>query len=276
MSDPRIVATYDFSTSVAFVTGAAGDFGRTVASRLAESGAKLALADLGVAREELREVAEACAEHVGSDAVEVITFDVTHEEAVNEAVEAVARRLGVPTRVFNNAGYQGVIVATPDYPAEDAQVVLDVNVMGMINVLQATARVMREAGERGSIVNSASMAGVGGAANMLVYSASKGAVISLTKAAAMDLAPLGINVNAVSPAFIGPGSLWDRQVELQARARGPYYSPDAKDVAKEMIAQVPLRRLGTLDEVAAVVMWLLSDEASYVTGENVLVTGGIV
>lgn len=276
MSEPRIAATYDFSASVAMVTGSAGDFGRSVAWRLARSGAKVALADLEAGRGRLVELAERCAEHVGPDGVEVVTFDVTSEEAVEEAVESVLSRLGVPTRVFNNAGYQGVFVETPDYPAEDARTVLDVNVMGMINVLQATARVMREAGSGGSIVNSASMAGVGGAVNMLAYSASKAAVVSLTRAAAMDLAPLGINVNAISPAFVGPGKLWDRQVELQAKAGSPYYSTDPEEVAKEMIAQVPLRRLGTVEEIASVVLWLLSDEASYVTGENVLVTGGIV
>jgi NAD(P)-dependent dehydrogenase (short-subunit alcohol dehydrogenase family) len=260
----------------AFVTGAAGDFGRAVASRLAQSGARIALADLATAMEGLEDSAELCAKHVGPDAVEIVTFDVTDEEGLNTAVGAVVDRLGVPCLVFNNAGYQGVFVEAPDYPTEDAQKVLDINVMGIINVLQATARAMRAAGLGGAIVNSASMAGVGGAANMLAYCASKGAVISVTKAAAIDLAPLGVRVNAISPAFIGPGAMWTRQVELQAQVGSPYYSTHPGEVADEMVGQVPLRRLGSVDEVASVVTWLLSDEASYVTGENILVTGGII
>jgi NAD(P)-dependent dehydrogenase (short-subunit alcohol dehydrogenase family) len=119
------------------------------------------------------------------------------------------------------------------------------------------------------------MAGVDGAPNMVAYSASKGAVVSLTLVAAKDLAPFGIRVNAVSPAFIGPGTMWDRQVALQAEAGSQYYSADPERVAGEMIAQVPMRRYGSLDEVAATVVWLLSDESSYLTAQNLHITGGL-
>jgi short-subunit dehydrogenase len=119
------------------------------------------------------------------------------------------------------------------------------------------------------------MAGVEGAANMPAYSASKGAVMSLTRSASKDLAPLGIRVNAISPAFIGPGRMWDRQVERQAKANSQYYSTDPTEVARQMIAAPPMRRLGSLDEVASVVVWLLSDESSYLTGENPHVSGGL-
>jgi NAD(P)-dependent dehydrogenase (short-subunit alcohol dehydrogenase family) len=118
------------------------------------------------------------------------------------------------------------------------------------------------------------MAGVSGAPNMPAYSASKAAVVGLTKSAAKDLAPAGIRVNAVSPAFIGPGRMWERQVELQAAVGSQYYATDPADVAAQMIAMVPLRRYGSLDEVARVVAFLLSDEASYVTGVNIEIAGG--
>jgi 2-dehydro-3-deoxy-L-rhamnonate dehydrogenase (NAD+) len=109
---------------------------------------------------------------------------------------------------------------------------------------------------------------------MPAYSASKGAVIGLTKAAAKDLAPSGIRVNSVSPAFIGPGRMWDTQVEQQAAAGSQYYAIDAEAVAAQMIEMVPLRRYGSMHEVATVVAFLLSDDASYVTGVNLEVSGG--
>jgi NAD(P)-dependent dehydrogenase (short-subunit alcohol dehydrogenase family) len=128
----------------------------------------------------------------------------------------------------------------------------------------------------GAIVNIASMAGVSGAPNMPAYSASKAAVIGLTKAAAKDLAPQGIRVNAVSPAFIGPGRMWETQVERQAAAGSQYYATDPDTVAEQMIGMVPMRRFGSVHEVASVVAFLLSDDASYVTGVNIEVSGGSV
>jgi NAD(P)-dependent dehydrogenase (short-subunit alcohol dehydrogenase family) len=135
---------------------------------------------------------------------------------------------------------------------------------------------MIAAGSGGTVVNLASMAGVSGAPNMPAYSASKAAVIGLTKAAAKDLAPSGIRVNAVSPAFIGPGRMWDTQVARQADAGSQYYRSDPDDVAAQMIGMVPMRRYGSTHEVATVVAFLLSDDASYVTGANVEVSGGSV
>ena len=109
---------------------------------------------------------------------------------------------------------------------------------------------------------------------MAAYSASKAAVIGLTKAAAKDLAPAGIRVNAVSPAFIGPGRMWDTQVAQQAAVGSQYFASTPDEVAAQMIGMVPLRRYGSTDEVARVVTFLLSEEASYVTGVNLEVSGG--
>lgn len=109
---------------------------------------------------------------------------------------------------------------------------------------------------------------------MAAYSASKAAVIALTKTAAKDLASNSIRVNSISPAFIGPGDMWDRQVQLQADTPSQYFSDDPAEVATQMISAVPLRRYGSLDEVAAAARFLLSDEASYITGFDLEVSGG--
>ncbi len=145
---------------------------------------------------------------------------------------------------------------------------------GVFAVLQAGARLMRDGGRGGAVVNTASMAGVSGAPNMPAYSASKSAVVGLTKSAAKDLAPYGVRVNAISPGFIGPGFMWDRQVELQASVPSPYYADTVEEVATQMINLVPLRRYGSLDEVASATLFLLSEASSYVNGVNLEVSGG--
>jgi NAD(P)-dependent dehydrogenase (short-subunit alcohol dehydrogenase family) len=267
-------ASYEFSGSTALVTGAAGDIGRAVARRLAATGANIVITDLASAGEGLEQTRAACTV-IARDAVLAVAADVTDPASVEACFGTALERFGAPDLVFNNAGVQGELLPLQDYPVEDFSVVMSVNVFGIFNVLRESGRRMRDAGVAGAIVNSASMAGVEGAANMPAYSASKGAVMSLTRSASKDFAPLGIRVNAISPAFIGEGLMWDRQVTRQAKAGTQYYSDDPAIVAQEMINAVPLRRTGTLDEVASAVLWLLSDESSYVSGHNIVVSGGI-
>jgi NAD(P)-dependent dehydrogenase (short-subunit alcohol dehydrogenase family) len=254
--------------SAVFITGAAGDIGGAIAEELAPAGWTLVLADQPRSAEALARRAEAC-RAAGVD-VETVTFDVTDEGAAADAISTL-RPLG---GVVNNAGYQGVFAPIERYPLDDARRVVDVNVLGVMTVLAVAARAMVAGGHGGAIVNVASMAGVSGAPNMPAYSASKAAVIGLTKAAAKDLAPAGVRVNAVSPGFIGPGRMWQTQVAAQAAVGSQYYAGDPVDVARQMVESVPLRRYGSTQEVAKVVAFLLSDAASYVNGLNIEVSGG--
>jgi NAD(P)-dependent dehydrogenase (short-subunit alcohol dehydrogenase family) len=261
-----------FAGRTAIVTGAGGDIGATAAVRLAEEGARVVLADIGGS---LDATAEACAAANPDVASVVSRFDVTSADDVERAFGDLAESGVVADLLVNNAGYQGAFENVVDYDPTDFRRVLDVNVAGVFLVLQAFARRLISAARPGSIVNTASMA-QGGAPNMAAYSASKAAVVALTKTAAKDLAHASIRVNSVSPAFIGPGAMWERQVELQAETPSQYYADSVDEVAAQMIGSVPLRRYGSLDEVASAVQFLLSDESSYITGFDLEVSGGAV
>lgn len=262
-------ATYNFAGKTILITGGAGDIGRATARRFAANGASVALLDLNEAK--MVDVARELAEYK----VPVATFgcDVTIPENVAKAFAGAVEQLGRIDYVFNNAGYQGLFAKTDEYPDDDFQKVIDINVVGVFHVLKAAAQHMRHSGG-GAIVNTASYAGVVGPPNMLAYAASKFAVIGMTQTAAKDLAPYRIRVNALSPALIGPGMMWTRQTELQAAVRSQYFSTEPKVVEQQMIDSVPMRRLGSLEEVANGVAFLMSEEASYITGFNLEITGG--
>ncbi|RZV41766.1 MAG: SDR family oxidoreductase [Acidimicrobiales bacterium] len=260
---------------LALVTGAAGDIGRAVAVRLATDGASVIAADLMSAADGLAETQRLCVNASSNGlAMTTTTFDVTDTAVVRETIAGLASELGPVDLLFNNAGYQGEFANTLDASIEDVRRVLEVNVTGVFAVLQAFAQQLQRAGRPGAAVNTASMPGVSGAPNKAGYSSSKAAGIALTKSAAKDLAPHGIRVNAISPAFVGPGAMWDNQVQKQAEVSSIYFADTETEVAKQMIEQIPMRRYGSLDEVASVAAFLLSDDASYLTGVNLEVSGG--
>jgi len=256
----------------ALVTGAAGDVGRAACVALAEEGWSLFIADHPAQAQRLEATHEACV----APGVEIVPaeFDVTDHEAVARVVGRLAARHGVPTALVAGAGIQGDFAPVQDYDVDRVRRVLDVNVVGVFTAVSVTARLMMRAGAGGSIVAIASMAGVNGAPNMPAYAASKAAVIGLAKSASRDLAPHGIRVNAVSPAFIGPGTMWDNQVARQAAAGSQYYSSQREAVARQMIDAIPLRRYGSPAEVADVICYLAGDRSSYLTGINIEIAGG--
>ena len=259
----------NFSGKVCLVTGAGGNIGLATALRLAGEGTAIALLDMN--REAL-EKAEAAVREKGVEARSYVC-NVTSEEAVTETVEAVVRDFGKIDFLFNNAGYQGAFAPVQDYPSEDFARVLTINVTGAFHVLKAVVRHMI-AQNYGRVVNTASMAGVKGPPNMAAYGASKGAIIALTETAALDLAPYNIRVNAISPGYMGPGFMWERQVELQAKVGSQYFSTDPKIVAEQMIGSVPMRRYGDINEIPGVVAFLLGDDSSFMTGVNLPIAGG--
>ena len=204
-----------------------------------------------------------------------MTFDVTDARAVTDAVGDLARRSGAPAAVVANAGVQGDFAPVQDHDVDVLRGVLEVNVVGVFNTVQATARSMIDAGVGGSIVITASMAGVNGAPNMPgLRGVQGGGHRPRPRAPSLDLAPHAIRVNAVSPGFIGPGAMWDNQIERQAAARSQYYATDPAAVARQMIDLVPMRRYGTPSEVADVVCFLAGDRSSYLTGLNIEISGG--
>jgi NAD(P)-dependent dehydrogenase (short-subunit alcohol dehydrogenase family) len=239
---------------------------------LADDGWSLLITDHPAQEQRLEATREACS--ASGAEIASATFDVTDHAEVDQAVGALAERHGMPTALIANAGIQGDLVPVHEYDVDVARRVLDVNVMGIFNVLNVTARLMISAGTGGSIVTAGSMAGVNGAPNMPAYAASKAAVIGLTKSASRDLAPHGIRVNAVSPAFIGPGAMWDNQVARQAAAGSQYYASEPEAVAKQMIEAIPLRRYGAPAEVADVICFLAGERSSYLTGINIEIAGG--
>jgi NAD(P)-dependent dehydrogenase (short-subunit alcohol dehydrogenase family) len=257
----------------ALVTGAAGDLGRAACTALARDGWSLFITDHPSQEEALDGTRDVCAP--AGVQITAALFDVTDADAVDRALEELAERHGAPAAVVANAGVQGEFAPVHEHDVAVARRVLEVNVLGVFNTVAAAARAMI-AGEGGSIITMASMAGVNGAANMPAYAASKSAVIGLTKSAARDLAAHRIRVNAVSPGFIGPGAMWENQVTRQAQAGSQYYDSDPDVVARQMIAQIPLRRCGAPAEVADVICFLAGDRSSYLTGSNIEIAGGAV
>jgi NAD(P)-dependent dehydrogenase (short-subunit alcohol dehydrogenase family) len=265
-----------FQGKTIVLTGAGGNFGREGCLYFAQRGAKVAALDNNMVA--LQETVDYVKGKVPNAQLFHAECDVTDAANVQSIVEATVAQFGSIELLWNNAGYQGHIKPTLEYDPKDFALVMNINVTGMFIVLQAVAKQMDKQGKQASyysIVNTSSVAGLRGTPAMCAYASSKAAVLALTVSTSKDLAPSGIRVNAVSPALIGPGYMWDRQNELHAASGSPYFSTDPEAVANAKVGGVPLKRLGSVEEVIQSVAFLLSEEASYTTGTNLVVDGGM-
>ena len=232
----------------AFITGGASGIGRATAYMMAAEGARVAVADINATG--AKEVAQA---------IEGIAFelDVTDLETVQTAVQEAAEAFGGLTVAFNNAG-SGLLANIHDYEAEQWDHVVRLNLGGVFNGIKAEVPVILESGG-GSIVNTASISGVRPSAGEAPYAASKAGIVALTQSAALEYAP-DIRVNAVSPGWILTNltALWKEMPGEEARA----------------VEKTPMKRLGQAEDIAKVVVFLCSDLAGFITGQNIVIDGG--
>ncbi|WP_033170373.1 3-oxoacyl-[acyl-carrier-protein] reductase [Selenomonas sp. ND2010] len=240
---------------VALVTGASRGIGRAIAVRLASEGAKVAINYAGNTAK--AEEVKAEIEKNGGEAI-LVQADISSAEAVDAMIEKVTESFGQIDILVNNAGItrDGLLMRMKD---EDFEAVINTNLKGVFYCTKAVSKLMMKK-RSGRIVNMASVVGLMGNAGQANYAAAKAGVIGFSKSAAKELAARGINVNVVAPGFIA--------TDMTAAMT---------DKAKEAtLAGIPLKRMGQPEDVANAVLFLVSDYASYITGQIVNVDGGMV
>lgn len=240
----------DMKHKIVLITGASRGIGRAAARQFAARGAKVYAADLN---EDSQDPV------TRGDAILFRPLDVTSEDAVAALVDEIVAEDGRLDYAFNNAGIL-LDSLEEEWDVERFQFCMDINVTGVMRCMKHEIRVMKATGG-GAIVNTSSIAGVVGISSAIAYSASKHAVIGMTRAAALQNAGHGIRINAICP---GPTDTAMTAVSRQRRGSG------------KAISRVPMGRSASPDEIAAAAVWLCSDAASYVTGHPLLVDGGFV
>ncbi|QCN94505.1 glucose 1-dehydrogenase [Azospirillum argentinense] len=246
--------TLSLTNRTALVTGASAGLGRHFAGVLAAAGARVALA---ARRRESLDAAMSEIEAAGGQAI-AVPLDVTDAASVRNGVREAAGALGGLDILVNNAG---ATVAKPalDYAEEEWDRVIDTNLKGAFLTAQETARVMREQGRGGSIVNIASILGLRVAGHVVAYTASKAGLVQMTQALALEWARYGIRVNALAPGYM--------ETDLNRDFL-------ATDAGQALIRRVPQRRLGRLADLDGPLLLLCSDASAYMTGAVVPVDGG--
>lgn len=248
----------DQDRRVALVTGATSGIGVEIARRLVADGLRVVISGRS------KERGAAVAEDIGEGAA-FLPADITEPSAADALVKAAVSSHGRLDVLVNNAGidHTGWLL---DTPASEVRATFETNVFAALACMQAAGRTMREAGRGGSIINVTSRLASVGVPTMSVYSASKGAMLALTTAAAVELAPLDIRVNAVAPGMTRT-PLYEQWLEEQA---------DPAEMERRVAAAIPLERIATPADVAAAVAFLASPDAAYITGASIAVDGGYV
>jgi NAD(P)-dependent dehydrogenase (short-subunit alcohol dehydrogenase family) len=245
---------------VAIVTGGAGGMGRSTVMRFIEEGAKVVIADYNAASG-----AETLAEITGlgyKNSAHFIKTDVASELDIKAMVECAVDNFGRVDIMFNNAGVGGVVGPVWDLQVEEWDYTFDVLVKGVFLGIKHAAKIMRTQGDGGVIINTASVAGLSGGCGPLSYSAAKAAVVNLTKAAAVQLAPDRIRVNAICPGFILTGLTHSKHDSLE-------------QAGKRMDSTQPFPDHGTGEDIAGTALFLATEDSRFVNGEAIVVDGAL-
>ncbi|GGA09384.1 SDR family oxidoreductase [Okeania sp. KiyG1] len=245
----------EFDGKVALVTGGSSGIGKAAALAFAQAGAKVVIASRGVEEGE-QAVHEICAR--GSDAIFVKT-DVSQANEVEALVNKTVDTYGRLDCAFNNAGV-GVLRPLINYSEDDWDYVMNINLKGVWLCMKYQIKQMLRQ-DSGAIVNNSSLAGVVGMANISVYTASKGGVIAMTKATAIEYAKSGIRINVISPGFI----------ETPIFEKVP---TERVDQFLEGLSLPPMGRFADSDEVSGAVLFLSLGRSSFITGQNLIIDGG--
>jgi meso-butanediol dehydrogenase / (S,S)-butanediol dehydrogenase / diacetyl reductase len=250
----------------AFVTGAARGIGRAVAERLVGDGLGVSVADLSSSK---NEVDVLVADLGGSEVALGLLVDVTDAESIQEAVAARVRHFGGLDVMVANAG---IAITAPllETTPEQWQLTMDVNAKGVFHCFQSAARQMITQGRGGRLIGAASVAAHRGGKWQAAYSASKFAVRGMSQSAAQELAPYQITVNVYSPGVVHT-PMWEGIDAETTRRRGTELGSEMAG----MVAGIPLGRLETPEDVAGVVSFLASPDAGYITGQSIVVDGGM-
>ena len=243
----------DLNNNIAVITGAAQGFGYAIAKRFSASGCKIVLIDKD--EEELSSVIKN--EDIKSNVIDYFTTDITDFESINKTINSIFDKHGSIDIFVNNAGIAGPSYKTWEYPNEDWNLVIDIDLNGTFNCCKAVVPFMIKK-NYGRIVNISSIAGKEGNPNASAYSAAKAGVIALTKSLGKELAEYNISVNCVTP----------------AAAKTKIFDQISQEHIDYMLSKIPRKRFVLVDELASMVSWLASEENSFTTGGVFDISGG--